>query len=57
MAKKKVRQVITLESTESSYRKTTVKNPRNTTSRLELKKYDPTKRKLPLHQALDGWIE
>lgn len=45
MAKKKVRQVVTLESTESTYRKTTVKNPRNTTARLELKKYDPTLKK------------
>lgn len=45
MAKKKVRQVITLESTESSFRTTTVKNPRNTPARMELKKYDPTLRK------------
>ena len=45
MAKKKNRQIITLESTESKYRTTTVKNPKNTTSRLELKKYDPTIRK------------
>ena len=42
MAKKKVRQVITLESTESSYRTSTTKNPRNTTERLTIKKYDPT---------------
>ena len=45
MAKKKVRQVVTLESTESSYRKTTVKNPRNTPNRLELNKDDPVARK------------
>jgi large subunit ribosomal protein L33 len=45
VAKKKVRQVVTLESTESSYRKTTVKNPRNTPNRLELNKYDPVARK------------
>ena len=42
MAKKRVRQVITLESSESSYRTTTTKNPRNTTERLAIKKYDPT---------------
>jgi large subunit ribosomal protein L33 len=45
MAKKKSRQIITLESTESKFRTTTVKNPKNTTSRLELMKYDPTLRK------------
>jgi len=45
MAKKKIRQIITLESTESSFRMSTVKNPRNTTARLELKKYDPTLKK------------
>ncbi|MBM3193078.1 MAG: 50S ribosomal protein L33 [Chlamydiae bacterium] len=45
MAKKKVRQIITLESTESTFRMSTVKNPRNTTVRLELKKYDPTLKK------------
>lgn len=45
MAKKKARQVITLESSESSYRTTTTKNPKNTTQRLELKKYDPTLQK------------
>ncbi len=45
MAKKKVRQFITLESTESSFRTTTFKNPRNTPHRLELKKYDPTVKK------------
>ena len=45
MAKKKIRQIITLESTESSFRMSTVKNPRNTTVRLELKKYDPTLKK------------
>lgn len=45
MAKKQTRQVITLESTESSFRTTTMKNPRNTPGRMELKKYDPTLRK------------
>lgn len=45
MAKKKVRQTITLESSESSYRTTTRKNPKNTTHRLELKKYDPVVKK------------
>ena len=45
MAKKKNRQVVTLESTESSFRKTTMKNPKNTTTRLELKKYDPIQKK------------
>ena len=45
MAKKKTRQAITLESSESSFRFSTTKNPKNTTSRLELKKYDPTIKK------------
>ena len=45
MAKKKIRQIITLESTESSYRTTTIKNPRNTPGRLDLKKYDPKVKK------------
>ena len=45
MAKKKSRQWITLESTESSYRTSTIKNPKNTPQRLEIKKYDPLVKK------------
>ena len=45
MAKKKVRQVVTMVSSEGSHRYSTVKNPRNTTDRLELKKYDPKLKK------------
>ncbi|OGN62744.1 MAG: 50S ribosomal protein L33 [Chlamydiae bacterium RIFCSPHIGHO2_12_FULL_49_11] len=41
MAKKKSRQVVTLECTESNTRYATYKNPKNTTGRLELKKYCP----------------
>lgn len=43
MAKK--REVIKLKSTESKHTYWTNKNPRNTTERLQLKKFDPTLRK------------
>lgn len=46
MAKKKAaRGVITLECTESTTRYSTYKNTRNTTGRLELKKYCPKLKK------------
>lgn len=46
MAKKGVREIIKLESSEGTgYYYTTTKNRRNTTDKLELKKYDPTLRK------------
>jgi large subunit ribosomal protein L33 len=45
MAKKKVREPIRLKSTESNDCYWTVKNRRNTTERLELKKYDRLLRK------------
>ncbi|MBD3169942.1 MAG: 50S ribosomal protein L33 [candidate division Zixibacteria bacterium] len=47
MAKKKTgaRITIKLRSTESPYTYTTKKNKRNTTERLEIKKYDPVVRK------------
>jgi large subunit ribosomal protein L33 len=45
MAKKKVREPIRLKSTESEAEYWTVKNRRNTTERLELKKYDPSLRR------------
>ncbi|NGX31095.1 MAG: 50S ribosomal protein L33 [Chlamydiae bacterium] len=46
MAKKsKGREVIKLKSTESKHVVWTKKNKRNTTQRLELKKYDPTLKK------------
>ncbi|MES2272725.1 MAG: 50S ribosomal protein L33 [Chlamydiota bacterium] len=45
MAKNRARENIKLKSTESSDCIWTVKNKRNTTERLELKKYDSTLRR------------
>jgi large subunit ribosomal protein L33 len=45
MAKKKVREPIRLKSTESNECYWTFKNRRNTTERIELKKYDRSLRK------------
>lgn len=45
MAKKGAREPIRLKSTESNDCIWTTKNKRNTTERLELKKYDPTLRR------------
>ncbi|MEM1008070.1 MAG: 50S ribosomal protein L33 [Myxococcota bacterium] len=42
MAKKGDRIKIKMKSTESDYIYHTTKNKKNTTSRLELRKYDPT---------------
>ena len=42
MAKNKNRDLVKLKSTESSHTYHTRKNKRNTTQRLEVKKYDPT---------------
>ncbi len=53
MAKgKDVRHMITLECTEApgTSRYATMKNRRNTTGRLELKKYNPVLRKHTLHR-------
>ena len=45
MAKAQVREIIRLRSTESPYTYSTKKNKRNTTAKLEIKKYDPVVRK------------
>jgi large subunit ribosomal protein L33 len=45
MAKKGAREIIKLKSTESDECYWTVKNKRNTTERIELKKFDKTLRK------------
>lgn len=45
MAKKGNRQVIKLKSTESPHRYSTYKNKKNTTGRLEIRKYDPVVRR------------
>ena len=45
MAKKENRHIIKLKSTESSHIYSTYKNKKNTTGRIELKKYDPVVRK------------
>ncbi|PAP75129.1 50S ribosomal protein L33 [Rubrivirga marina] len=55
MAKgKDVRHQITIECTEApgTSRYSTMKNRRNTTSRLELKKYNPVLRKHTLHREI-----
>ena len=57
--KKDVRLMITLECTEQKEsgvpgmsRYTTMKNRRNTTGRMELKKYNPTLRKHTVHREI-----
>lgn len=45
MAKKGAREKVRLKSTESHECYWTIKNKRNTTERMELKKYDPTLRR------------
>lgn len=40
-----MREKVKLNSTESAYYYTTVKNKRNTTAKLRMKKYDPIVRK------------
>jgi large subunit ribosomal protein L33 len=45
MAKKGPRETVRLKSTESTSCYWTVKNKRNTTERMELRKYDPLLRK------------
>jgi large subunit ribosomal protein L33 len=45
MAKSGARETIKLRSTESSHFYSTTKNKRNTTARLEMKKYDPILRR------------
>ncbi|MCE2504803.1 MAG: 50S ribosomal protein L33 [Chlorobi bacterium] len=45
MAKAQAREIIKLRSTESPYVYTTTKNKRNTTERLQIKKYDPVMKK------------
>ena len=55
MAKgKDVRHQVILECTEApgTSRPATMKNRRNTTARLELKKYNPTLRKHTLHREI-----
>jgi len=55
---KEARQVVTLECTEAKAeggtpsRYTTTKNRRNTTGRLELKKYNPYLRRHTLHKEI-----
>ena len=45
MAKSKNRELVKLKSTESTHCYHTKKNRRNTTVRIEIKKYDPTLRR------------
>lgn len=45
MARRGPRQLVKMRSTESDHMYLTSKNRRNSTARLELKKYDPTLRK------------
>lgn len=50
MAKKGDRKHVILESTESGHSYHTNKNKRNTTERIEIKKYDPHLRKHVLYK-------
>jgi large subunit ribosomal protein L33 len=52
MAKSNVRETIKLKSTESAHIYSTKKNKRNTTEKLELKKYDPVVRKHVLFKEI-----
>ena len=45
MARKTKREKIMMRSTESSYRKTTIKNKQNSPDKMELNMYDPIVRK------------
>jgi large subunit ribosomal protein L33 len=45
MAAKSKREKIMMKSTESSYRKTTIKNKQNSPDKLELNMYDPIVRR------------
>lgn len=45
MAKKENRHVIKLKSTQSPHMYSTYKNKKNTTERLEIRKYDPVVRR------------
>lgn len=45
MAKSSARETIKLKSTESAHVYSTKKNKRNTTEKIEIKKYDPVVRK------------
>jgi large subunit ribosomal protein L33 len=45
MAKKGNTVIVKLRSSESDYRYYTTKNKKNTTARMEIKKYDPTVRR------------
>ena len=50
MAKKGHRVLIKMKSTESAHTYSTMKNPRNTVDKLQLKKYDPVVRKHVLYK-------
>jgi len=50
MAKSTVRETIRLKSTKSPHVYSTKKNKRNTTAKLEIKKYDPVARKHVLYK-------
>lgn len=50
MAKKENRQHVILKSTESGHSYHTNKNKRNTTEKIEIKKYDPLLRKHVLYK-------
>ena len=47
---KGAREPIRLQSTESKHSRWTIKNKRNTTKRLEIKKYDPELRKYVIYK-------
>lgn len=52
MAKASARETIRMKSTESAHVYSTKKNKRNTTEKLEMKKYDPLVRKHVLYKEV-----
>lgn len=52
MAKKAAREAVRLKSSESNHSYWTVKNKKNTTDKLEQKKYDPTLQKHVMYKEV-----
>ncbi|MCB0283385.1 MAG: 50S ribosomal protein L33 [Calditrichaeota bacterium] len=52
MAKAQARETIKLKSTASAHMYSTKKNKRNTTGKLEIKKYDPVVRKHVIYKEV-----
>jgi len=52
MAKSNARETVRIRSTESAHVYSTKKNKRNTTEKLEIKKYDPVVRKHVIYKEI-----